>query len=173
MKDQQTTVTETPYAPLGELLRQLILVLEQLNDEEYVETRARGISGSIGGHVRHCLDHVNALVTGANSGEINYDLRRRDTRIEQRRDAAVFESRRLCDTLLQIAGMPPDSALKLWGALETEGPPIASTSTLGREVAFVVSHTIHHFAVIALLLWDMGRDVPPRFGYAPSTPTAA
>lgn len=173
MAKRQVTAAGTPCAPLVELLRQLTFVLEQLNDEEYVEMRARGISGSIGGHVRHCLDHVNALVAGAARGEVNYDLRRRDTLIEHRRDAAVHESRRLCERLSDVAVLPADSTLKLLGAFETEGPPIASTSTLGREVAFVVSHTIHHFAVIALLLWEMGCDVPPRFGYAPSTPTAA
>jgi uncharacterized damage-inducible protein DinB len=150
-----------------------MFLLEQLDDEEYVAARARGISGSIGGHVRHCLDHVNALVAGAATGEVNYDSRRRDTVVERRRDAALDESRRLCDRLSDLAMLPSDVELKLWGALETEGPPIASMSTLGREVAFVVSHTIHHFAVIALLLWAMGREVPARFGYAPSTPTAA
>jgi hypothetical protein len=44
-------------------------------------------------------------------------------------------------------------------------------STLGRELAFVASHTIHHFAIVALLLRDMGIGVPARFGYAPSTPS--
>jgi uncharacterized damage-inducible protein DinB len=40
-------------------------------------------------------------------------------------------------------------------------------------VAFVVSHTIHHLAVIALLLRDLAVEVPPRFGYAPTTPDFA
>jgi uncharacterized damage-inducible protein DinB len=57
-------------------------------------------------------------------------------------------------------------------AMLAPGEPTATVrSSVGRELAFVVSHTIHHCAVIALLLRDLGVAVPPRFGYAPSTPS--
>jgi hypothetical protein len=37
-------------------------------------------------------------------------------------------------------------------------------------LAFVVSHTIHHQAMIGVLLATRGHTVPHRFGLAPSTP---
>ena len=43
-------------------------------------------------------------------------------------------------------------------------------TSLGRELAFVVQHTIHHAALIAVLLDILGVRVPADFGYAPSTP---
>lgn len=49
--------------------------------------------------------------------------------------------------------------------------PVIGWSTLARELAFVMSHTIHHQAIVALLLEQQGGGVPDeRFGYAPSTP---
>jgi uncharacterized damage-inducible protein DinB len=45
-----------------------------------------------------------------------------------------------------------------------------SWSTHARELAFVISHTIHHCALMAVLLAVQGIPVPYRFGYAPSTP---
>ena len=57
----------------------------------------------------------------------------------------------------------------------TPRDPIAEHgSTLGRELAFVISHTIHHNAAIALLVHGLGhRRLPPRFGLAPGSPALA
>lgn len=58
--------------------------------------------------------------------------------------------------------------------LADEGGSLTSWSTLGRELAFVLSHTIHHQAMIALLLEGLGRPVADeRFGCAPSTPAGS
>jgi uncharacterized damage-inducible protein DinB len=38
---------------------------------------------------------------------------------------------------------------------------------------FVISHTIHHQALVAVLLSATGRGVPDAFGLAPSTPLSA
>jgi uncharacterized damage-inducible protein DinB len=50
---------------------------------------------------------------------------------------------------------------------------VSAWSTLRRELAFVVSHTVHHQALIAVLLSLVGVPVPDAFGLAPSTPRAA
>jgi hypothetical protein len=52
----------------------------------------------------------------------------------------------------------------------TAGEPVTGWSTLGRELAFVNSHTIHHEAMIAVLLSLAAREVPDRLGLAPTTP---
>ena len=44
-------------------------------------------------------------------------------------------------------------------------------TTVARELAFVVSHTIHHSALVAVLLEHGSRRVPARFGVAPTTPS--
>ena len=42
-------------------------------------------------------------------------------------------------------------------------------STVGRELAYVLSHTIHHNAIIGSMVKALGGVLPERFGYAPST----
>jgi hypothetical protein len=42
-------------------------------------------------------------------------------------------------------------------------------TTLKRELRFLVSHTIHHYALIAVILKLQGFDCGPDFGVAPST----
>ena len=53
--------------------------------------------------------------------------------------------------------------------LTPDSPPRSFATTLGREVAFVLSHTLHHQALIAAHLRATGHDVPDNFGVAPAT----
>jgi uncharacterized damage-inducible protein DinB len=160
-------------SPLAALLGQLAGVLKRLDDEQYTVQAARGISGSIGGHVRHCLDHVSALIAAAGTGRIDYDHRRRGTAVESCRTAALAEIRRVTYDLCLLTVHPLDRPLQLVAAVDCRGARLSAPSSVGREFAFVVSHTIHHLAVIALLLRDLSIEVPPRFGYAPTTPAFA
>ncbi len=49
------------------------------------------------------------------------------------------------------------------------GDCLPSRSTVGRELQFLVSHTVHHFAIIAVMHSSQGIELPPDFGIAPST----
>lgn len=42
-------------------------------------------------------------------------------------------------------------------------------SSVGRELAFVLSHTIHHNAIISAMVKTLGGWLPDHFGYAPAT----
>jgi hypothetical protein len=44
-----------------------------------------------------------------------------------------------------------------------------SNSSLRRELQFLISHTIHHYALIATLCARDGFELPADFGVAPST----
>ncbi len=41
--------------------------------------------------------------------------------------------------------------------------------TGGRELAFTLSYTIHHNAIIAVAVKSLGLALPEHFGYAPAT----
>jgi uncharacterized damage-inducible protein DinB len=48
---------------------------------------------------------------------------------------------------------------------------ITTRSSVGREVAFVINHTIHHHAIVGQMLSGRGIPVNPHLGLAPSTPS--
>jgi hypothetical protein len=54
--------------------------------------------------------------------------------------------------------------------LDPSGATVMTRSTVGREVVFLVSHTIHHNAIVAQMLQARGLAVAPRFGFAAATP---
>ena len=43
------------------------------------------------------------------------------------------------------------------------------TSSIGREMQALASHTVHHFALIAMTLQALGFHLDRDFGMAPST----
>ena len=136
--------------------------------------RTTGASGAIGGHVRHILDHVAALAAAPPATVLSYDGRVRGTTIETDPGAAVREMMRLDAALERWSDRPLDAPIAVAAIVSPDGRTVTGWSSFGRELAFVLSHTIHHQAIVALLLESQGyRLVDDRFGVAPSTLTRA
>jgi hypothetical protein len=158
-------------AALERALESLGAVVATLPPDVYCARLFPGASGSIGEHVRHCLDHVAALVCADPSGSLSYDQRERGTALETDPAQALR-----CIQLLRIKvavgrwSARLDEPIGVVSTIERGGPPLVSMSTLARELAFVLNHTIHHQAMIGLLASMHGRAVPDGFGFAPSTP---
>jgi DinB superfamily len=164
------TALPRPVASLARLLEELEVLLIGVDPAVYGARFAPGISGSIGEHVRHCLDHVTALLSANPAVTLSYDRRHRGTAVETDSSAAIrqiAECRRVLDSW---SSRSIDEPIRVSSLISAAGETVIGWSTLGRELAFVLSHTIHHQALIALLLAIRGLDVPDRFGYAPSTP---
>jgi uncharacterized damage-inducible protein DinB len=155
---------------LAECLHQLASLIEATADADYTWRHPSGVSGSIGAHVRHCLDHVHAIIEGAGT-HMTYDDRRRATRAEQDRDFAVGQLHQAVRALSR-PGERIEQHVTLDVQVDRDGTYVSVASSYGRELAFVLQHTIHHKALIALLLADRGADVPETFALAPSTPLA-
>jgi uncharacterized damage-inducible protein DinB len=155
--------------PLVGLLHQLFDLVETLSDEEYTRKPVGVVESSIGGHVRHNLDHLEALLRGLPDGEVCYDHRDRGTDVERDRVAAMGAMLRLERELTAFSWSDVPHLLKLSVLVAPDLPPTVTVTSLDRELAFVVSHTIHHNALIAVMAKLLGAGFPAEFGYAPST----
>jgi uncharacterized damage-inducible protein DinB len=156
--------------PMIALLEQLGAVVSQLSDAQYRQRPVGVIESSIGGHVRHCLDHVRSLIDAVDTGEIDYDHRRRGTMIESSSAAACVQIAEFVRELSEIdRDGALDAPLTMTVLLSSDETPIVVRSTVGRELAYVLAHTIHHNALISAMVKTLGGWLPERFGYAPST----
>jgi hypothetical protein len=162
----------TPFYVLSTLLDDLAELLIRVSPQVYVGRPAPGISGAVGEQVRHTLDHISAFLTAEPGSTLSYDRRHRGTSVETDLRAAIDETLRLRALAELESNRPLDEPVLIEAALSASSD-VETWSTVGRELAFVLAHTIHHEAIIALLLAMQGVQVPPRFGYAPSTPIAA
>ena len=164
----------SPAAVIQRLLDDLAALLLDTSIEAYTATPMPGVSGSIGGHVRHTLDHIAAFA-GAGSGAsatLSYDRRDRGTAVETDPSAALRAIFRLKASLSGpfSGGDHMMRPVQVASVISTSGESVTGWSTMAREAAFVVSHTVHHQAIIAILLSVQGLRAPDWFGYAPSTP---
>ncbi len=155
--------------PLIAVLRQLADVIAALSDDQYRANPVGPVASSIGGHVRHCLDHVDALLTGLERRAVDYDQRQRGTDVETSCRAALAAIERQVHQLHAFPPRSEDWSLRLTALVNIALPPVETETTVGRELVFVLSHTIHHNALVAIMAKTLGVPLPDRFGYAPST----
>jgi uncharacterized damage-inducible protein DinB len=161
------------FSVLADVLGQVADVVRALSDGAYTAPGPRGVSGSVGAHVRHCLDHILALEQALVCRHIDYDARHRGGRVETDRRTAIaaIDAARARLAALDDRGLA--QLVQVRTQIAPDGSSVLTRSTIGRELAFVISHTIHHNATINVLLHRQNEhDLPAGFGYAPSTPCA-
>lgn len=156
------------------LLSQTQQLIERVGPEGYRCRHPALGAGSIGEHVRHMIEHYEELL--GPGPRVDYDERRRDPQPESSPAAGRERLRTLQQQLRALmdeagadgnADRPvtvnyhPDTAQS--GA----GMPLASS--LGRELAFVSSHTLHHMALIRMLALQLGVEPAADFGVARAT----
>ncbi|HEU5245641.1 MAG TPA: DinB family protein [Candidatus Udaeobacter sp.] len=155
---------------IADVLRQDESLLNSLSDEDYTRKLPTVFGSTVGGHYRHCLDHFKSLLLGLDAGEINYDRRERNSWIENDRAFALLETHRI----LHAFGSVPTPFLKCPINVrskinyELDVAPLIG-STVGRELVYAVAHTIHHYALIAVICGILEVPLPAGFGVAPST----
>lgn len=155
---------------LCDTLEQLRSLLGTLSPSHYATNAGELFSnGTIGGHVRHTLDHIRALTDGNVEGQIDYDHRERGTAIEFDLAAAQDELDRLAAVVTPLARVTSAKPVSVTVMPSHDGNCVSVASTLGRELAFALSHTVHHNATIRSMVIALGHQVPASFGYAPST----
>lgn len=155
--------------PLIHVLKQLAEVIERLGDSQYTQKPVGVVQSSLGAHVRHCLDHVRALLAAFESGDLNYDDRRRGTPVEASRCCALAEVDELVAELRALPAGSLDHPISMSILFDGDGEPVEVQTSFGRELAYTLSHTIHHNALMAAMVATLGGWLPERFGYAPST----
>jgi hypothetical protein len=78
----------------------------------------------------------------------------------------------LTSALVCLDALVLDDPVLVESQLEPGGAMILTRSSVCRELAFVISHTIHHNAIVGQILQSHGVAVDSRYGVAPSTPDA-
>ncbi len=156
------------------LLRQGRELIEDLPSTAYAEGRDDlGLSG-IGPHIRHVTDFYlrflgayDAEPEGGQARRVDYDARARDPRTETDPEHAL----EVLATIMVRLRRLPERLERLQGqALEVRGDDSSwMPSTAPRELLSLLGHTIHHFALMAVLVRAGGGAPPQGFGVAPST----
>ena len=152
-------------------LAQCEAMLQTLSAADYCR-QSDGLS-SIGAHLRHILDRYHCVFAGLARRMIDYDSRQRDRTVELNKEAAAFAiaslQRRLHDLDVLKDGGETSAELIIRESVDPRAAAIDVPSTLERELMGLVSHTVHHLAIIAMMLRQLGYQPGENFGKAAST----
>ena len=153
-----------------DILLQGLSLLFRLSDRTYSNVLDAPYGASIGGHYRHVLEHFQCVARSIRAGEINYDARERNPRLETEVTYAAIAT---CDVLRAIKnyddGILTRASKVVNSVSNGSSEPSVIDTNVGRELAYCVGHAIHHYAIVRLICSQLGIDVPKEFGVAPST----
>ena len=143
-------------------------LLARLSTEDFCRPVETFYHSTVGQHLRHCLDHYWSFLKGCQTSQIDYDERARKGAVESCLRTAEATVSDLRERLEQLAvNEPPVGMLVKMDC--GGGEPDWQPSTAGRELQFLVSHTVHHFAMIGGMCQALGVELEKGFGVAPST----
>lgn len=149
-----------------EALQQWQALLALLDETQYVSAPPP-VEFGIGRHLRHVLDMYRALRSGVAVGEVNYELRSRDSDIERDIGEAMHG---LAETQAWLSKLGEDRSLHVHTRVSVVADHIETLdSSLSRELAFVANHSVHHLAYAVVLARLQGCVVDDSLGLAPAT----
>ena len=152
-------------------LHQALALLAKIDENVYATAPPALSSYRVGAHLRHILDFYQCFFKGLEGGRIDYDVRGRNRVVELSRSAACIAIHAIIHCFEHCHSLRADSSVLVRpedadsGGLENS----FMHSSISRELQALSSHTIHHFALIAVTLRLHGIAVDPEFGMAPST----
>lgn len=150
--------------PVNELLLQLKELLLALSNQEYTKAIPVLSGASIGAHTRHVIELFQALFSGYEVGNVNYEARKRDYLIESNQHIAIEKLDEL-NSLLQ----KPDKSLQLISEYGIDNQVIVATNYY-RELIYNIEHAVHHMALIRVaIITETNIFLPNSFGVASST----
>lgn len=152
-----------------EVLEQARVYLQSVRPRHYVQVLRPQHTSSAGAHMRHILDHYRGLIAGEQTGVVDYDLRHRGDPIETEPQAALICLGEV-ERWLGHVDLSMERTLLVRSEISVSRQhSVTVPSTLAREVMFVGSHAVHHYAMIGQITWQQGGASDQSFGLAPAT----
>lgn len=142
-------------------------LLSQLEPHEYRQPLPEFDGSTLGQHFRHILEFFICLERGIPTGVVDYASRERNLLFEDSPGVAMVSLDSFSEAL---HALQPAATLSLKAEFGGDDRP-CYPSTVGRELAFVYDHAIHHLAMIKIGLRchfphiQIDRDL----GVSPST----
>jgi hypothetical protein len=142
---------------------QIIELLNQLNDKEYIACHDELSNATIGEHTRHIIEMYQSLLKNYDSKVVNYDKRERNVTIQTDKNIAI----KTIDSILENIDLENIEMTLEQGVNEIT---FQIKTNYFRELLYNLEHSIHHQALIKVaVLKNKNITLCPEFGIAKST----
>lgn len=152
------------------VLSEGLSLLRELDDGNYNGDCRPAFQSTIGAHFRHLLEHYQCFLKSIEQGTVCYDSRARDAALELNRGYAIEVMELVIAQFSRFRvdiSSPARPATAIF--INDQQSPAPVQTTLQRELLFLQSHSVHHYAMIAAMLRLQGVEVGPNFGVAIAT----
>ena len=150
-------------------LEEIKSLLLQFSEELYTAPRGILSEATIGQHFRHILEFYICLEKGNETGSVSYDDRERDVLLET---DMVFAMKSIGKLIQFLSSLEKDCSLTMKANYSDANEELTTIQTsLYRELAYALDHTVHHLAIVKIALSEEVESVKvdSNFGVAPST----
>ncbi|MBX2847789.1 MAG: hypothetical protein KTR16_05695 [Acidiferrobacterales bacterium] len=145
-------------------------LLSLLDSSQYVQGFKPAFQSDIGTHFRHIFEHYRCFLQQVKEAEFRYDLRARDAQLETDIEYAKSSTEEIISLLENFDVDLFERDYKIcesYGDLDDRHQLVSDVpTTLERELMFLQSHTVHHFAMIAAMTRSLGIQPDEEFGVA-------
>lgn len=147
--------------------------LSLLNGDQYRQGFKPAFQSDVGTHFRHVLEHYRCFFSQLEAREFRYDKRERDQRLETDIDYAKTSIDELVNCFTQVDPQFLKQSFTVVEKVdESQGDSsnlVKVSTTIDRELLFLQSHTVHHYAMIAAMC--RGNGINPEEGFGVAIPT--
>lgn len=154
------------YNLANKQLQDLVHLLMNIDDKHYTVPMERAFESSIGKHTRHIIEFYQLFIEAYNNGDLNYDLRIRNPKLETQKFMALKELEAIMNNLINITENK-DLILKS----HINGIDYKFPTSVHRELLYLVEHTTHHLALMRIGISNLKENIilPESLGMAYST----
>lgn len=154
------------------IIDQALSYLKSISKEEYTTVVSPNFISSAGSHMRHITDHYQAIISGFNGDEIDYNIRERGSQLELSPALAIEKLNQIATWIKSLTENKLNKLIVLSTEVSVTNKNIQKVQTsVARELVFAGSHAVHHYAMIAQISFAQKNAQPPSFGLAPATAT--
>ena len=153
-------------------LKDGLALLSTIKGEQYNRSFKPAFKSTLGAHFRHMIEHyqcfllqINSPISTKNELHITYDSRKRNQLVEINIEHAIDAIKSAIEELETINKLGDDVHYKL---VDIQLNRMVETN-IERELLFLHSHTVHHYAIIAAMARGFGIKVEDGFGVAIAT----
>ncbi len=148
-------------------LKEIKILLQQLPTGLYIKPKKLLSQSTIGQHFRHIIEFYTCLKHSTSTDTVCYDERDRELLIETN----IKYATEVIETInLFLEKIKNDRQLTLNVSYsDTSDKKTSIQTSLFRELAYALDHTIHHLAIIKIALTEENLELDSKLGVAPST----
>ena len=146
-------------------LKEGVALINALQPGQYVKGFKPAFQSTIGAHFRHVVEHYRCFFKQMPDGVFCYDSRDREQTLECEADYTIHA---INEIINQFADVSDQAFVQPYKIIDEQSPAPVETN-LHRELLFLQSHTLHHYAIIAAMTRSFGVVPDQDFGVAIAT----